>query len=117
MRDLQEVFNIIWERAKNPVKAQSSDVFGEVECSYRDANGLACFLGECIDEDDYNPDMEGQDVASLKEFFEEEFTRSFGNINIPTLSTLQCIHDWSHPHQWKEDLIKFAETAKLKVPE
>lgn len=117
MRDLQEVFNIVWERAKNPVRAESSGMFGIVDCAYRDENGLPCFLGACISDEDYDPDMEGTGASGLEENFEEEFIKSFGDTRSNHLTDLQMIHDYASPDNWKEHLTMFAEDNKLTIPE
>ena len=116
MRNLQEVFNIVWERAKIQEKAKSSDMFGTVDCAYRDDNGLPCFLGACISDEDYAPDMEGSGPSLLKENFEEEFNKSFGNVSTHLLSVLQMTHDYNSIEEWEGYLTTFAEDNKLKIP-
>jgi hypothetical protein len=118
MRNLQDVFNIVWERAKNPIRASIIDNVGNVECTYRDKDGLACFLGACISDEDYTPDIEGLNPFSLSDIkYADLYKNSFGECKQGDLRDLQGIHDQDSLKDWNQHLTKFAKKHSLQIPE
>jgi hypothetical protein len=104
---LQDVFNVVWERAKNPVKSRLG-ISGV--CAYRGAGGLKCFIGECISDEDYSICNEGKTVLDT------EVASLFPGLNSTVLRDLQRIHDVYVPSDWKTNLEFFAKTNNLQIP-
>lgn len=106
---LQQIFNIVWERAKDTRVAEEED-----SCLYRTKSGLACFIGQCIPDKLYTPEMEGYlshigiELPLDKRYTWDRF--------IVELRELQDIHDSKDPSLWNKYLINFAKKHNLKVP-
>jgi hypothetical protein len=101
---LQEIFNIVWNRAKDKRKALNNNA-----CVYRSENSLKCFIGELIPDYNYSYSMEGCKATSFM---------VFPNItNIKAIRDLQLIHDLKDTEDWESELQKFAGQNKLKIME
>lgn len=90
---------------------------GEV-CAYRSEDGASmCAVGCLIREEDYHPNIEGDNVGDSQEVqarlrnnnidVDDELTMSL-------LNSLQVIHDELDVHQWSHALRNLAEDCKLK---
>lgn len=114
--DLQGVFDVVWERAKNKVAAMNE----REECCYRTThNGepIACFLGVCIPDSLYDPRMEMKDANTLAEQFPVQFIKVFGDTDPEYLRDMQRIHDFKDPSEWDHSLRCFANAYELTIPE
>jgi hypothetical protein len=106
---LQDVFNVVWERAKNPVKSRLGDLG---ICAYRGSNGLKCFIGECIADEDYKADMEGGTSASTA------IQKLFPKISEHAgMRRIQMVHDCEPVEEWETDLRSIARYRNLTIPE
>jgi hypothetical protein len=110
---LQEDFNKIWERAKNPVRAV--DAQGDM-CLYRSPDGNKCFFGELIPDDLYDPSMESKFANILltenpNRFFADRYEM------LHIYRAIQSIHDWINPEDWHSRLTFIANEYGLTVPE
>lgn len=64
----QEAFNIMvrglaaqgWAQSKDPVSGY---------CKYRGPNGVKCAVGHLISDEEYKPEMEGEDIHGLQRDF------------------------------------------------
>jgi hypothetical protein len=107
---LQDVFNVVWERAKNPVKSMTAcDDGSDYDCLYRGPNSLKCFIGECIADEDYKESFEGKPVSNpiIKDLFPLCWN---------SLRTLQTIHDDYEPNDWRKELDIYAKDRGLSIP-
>jgi len=106
--NLQEAFNLIWERAKDKTKAT---VPGQARCYYRSPNGNRCFIGALIPDDRYKADFENIPLweikSRLKDILEPEEIK---------LGELQSIHDSCDVDAWKHYLCEFARMNELTIP-
>lgn len=115
---LAEMKQTLYNRIKNPLRSAECSSEGlELQCLYRsertpvkgDTN-IACFIGEFIPDNKYNPALEGLGVlnlisTSLGEYIVPEELKTFPTITIKNfLEDLQRIHDESDPNKWKQEL-------------
>ena len=109
----QEIFNIVWERAKDKRKA-TKGVWG---CAYRakqpDGEVLKCFIGACIPDSMYEPKMEGAIEFLLLGYPALGFLYPQAGF----LAALQSIHDKALPDEWEQRLRLTADKYKLTIPE
>ena len=111
---LQEVFNKVWERAKVEVRSFDST---KAICTYRNSDGSKnhCFVGVCIPDELYTPEMEDGGSISVNECVKSLFHKTLH----PALQELQSIHD-NRGHygtdDWPAELTKFAKKHRLKIP-
>lgn len=83
------------------------------ECRYR-VRHLRCAVGCLISDIEYNPNMEGHNVAGLitgKYILPK--TQTLFEDNLSLLTNLQDIHDLSPVETWKEVLKNLADTHEL----
>lgn len=118
------MFNIVWEHAKNGVQS----VMG-FDCSYRGDNGRKCFIGACIPDSMYKPEMDlydnDTDYCNLINNF-PEMKILFKDVTPSFAMELQDIHDrstWdktSNPkvvaNFWAARLRDLASSYNLTVP-
>lgn len=110
----QEMFNIVWKRAKIPARAV---VAGAGICRLR-ANKTAedplrCFLGECIPDNEYNPTWDNGNTPTsvvLRECY------SLKELTYSLVTDIQRIHDNCAPGVWEEMLREIAEKYDLTIP-
>lgn len=122
--EMQRLFNIVWERAKDKRKAFRASVDGASEgCAYLAEDELTCFWGACIPDYKYSPEFEGFKpslgkgtpvlLAGLRgewDYGELEKLSAFA-------CDLQSIHDRHSPDKWQKRLIGLATNCGLVVPE
>lgn len=108
---LQEIFNIVWERAKDERKAQSDS---NGICAYRTEDNIACFIGQCIPNRYYKEEMEGP-ISELLIHLSPKIRAIYSSFE-DELEYLQSIHDDNHSEMWKENLVEFATINKLIIP-
>lgn len=106
----QEAFNKIWERAKIPRKALSPG-----GCVYRAPDGLKCFVGELIPDDQYESGLEGHNARELCRM--EECPSVLRGLDVTFLTVCQGIHDAYTPDMWAARLRMLAKSYGLTVPE
>ncbi len=118
---LQDVFNVIWQKFVVKGAPQSRHQSGG--CAYRDPNGNACFVGCCIPDEEYYPEMEGRYARTLAESDPDLWERVFNGITADNMCVLQRIHDrWSAGSygDWgvwlRRELRAFAANNNLRVP-
>ena len=106
---LQEVFNAVWERAKDKTKAVTDNRWAD--CLYRAKDGRKCFIGVLIPDAEYDPTMEGDGIIQIKSKLP-----CLQGLDVDRLNDLQIIHD-AHPVEaWEEKLRDFALVYNLTVP-
>lgn len=114
----QEMFDIIWKRAKTPVKALIKfGTEGHARCQYRASEGYKCFIGECIPDEMYKPDMEDYTTFAALTYKFPEIKQLFNNVDRMFFDLIQNIHDIRNETEWNECLINLAKEYKLKVPQ
>ncbi len=103
----QEVFDTVanhlrkqgqWARVANPLPSawrNQSEI-----CAYRTPEGLRCAVGCLIEDEDYDPTMEGKTVDSLVDEFDLPHLYRHQHL----LSRLQELHDYDKA--WSEDGFK-----------
>lgn len=107
----QQVFDKVWERAK--VKKRSLN--SEGSCSYRVVDGPPCFIGACIPDAQYRPEIERQGVYGLA--WEGLLPDSLDPRDVEFLAKLQSIHDTQDPPEWEDRLMQLAFDYDLLIPE
>ena len=86
----------------------SYDSGGAWRCAYRGADGLKCALGILIPDDEYTPELEGNEFMELC-----PVPPSLRGIDEDLLSALQCVHDYAQPSDWHSELKTIAEMHHL----
>ncbi len=122
----QDVFNKVWQHAVVEGNEPSYD-FNEDNCFYRGPNGESCFVGVCIPDEVYRPDMEHNNADSLVlNFPEVEKLFDKRSANTDFLNSLQYVHDGAggmeEPDEgweefWRDKLSVFAEKKNLTIPD
>lgn len=110
----QEVFNKVWERAKD--KRRATEGVAEIRCllrADRKANSLACFIGVLIPNEQYTPDMEDIGFMQLLRAIQKE---DFFMVDYHFFLDIRSIHDSNSPHMWDTLLRELAARYKLTVP-
>lgn len=97
MLTTKEIFKRVKRRAKIKRRALTTDL----GCGYRATDGIACFVGELIEDSEYDPSMEGHDVETLLEMFT---FKNFSASQLDLLLRLQEIHDCHCIQEWEEAL-------------
>jgi hypothetical protein len=135
---LQPIFDRVATHFLSMPKASASE--DGVICLYRDPdNGNRCFIGALIQDEDYNPKIEGLSIRSshdgyrpvgIRATLEVAIVRGMNALGIQiddltddlrlTLDELQVIHDgWGEAKYGREDvkrrLVEFAEAHKLST--
>lgn len=116
----QEIFNKIWARAQT--KSRSKKQGPEGFCLYRGApNGLPCFAGACITDEEYQPRMEGTgfaDMLAQRTLDSEPVFPQLQHLeeHVMLIHRAQAIHDNQHPYRWNKLLRELAEDFGLQVP-
>jgi len=135
---LQPIFDRVATHFLSMPKASASE--DGVICLYRDPdNGNRCFIGALIQDEDYNPKIEGLSIRSSHTGYRPVGTRATLEIAIvrglnalgikiddltddlrDTFDELQVIHDgWGEAKYGREDvtrrLVEFAEARKLST--
>jgi hypothetical protein len=81
---------------------QSVDMTGEasVRCLYRDSQGGACALGQCIPDSMYDKGMEDNDAQGVVDggYMPESLER-----HLPLLLELQNAHDTNRSNEWLDN--------------
>ena len=112
---LQSIFNVVWERAKDKRKSVdrapilASGVYGD-RCMYRSPDGLKCFAGALIPDEAYRPEWEGKMSVNVPCFDQFQEARTL-------IRQLQVIHDDDHPDNWEYELRVVAKRFGLEVPQ
>lgn len=105
----QEIFNIVWERAKDHRVCKDKNW-----CKYRqndNANDeLRCFIGACIPDEKYSPGFEDSSLSQV--LSDLKFT-----CDLTFAEQLQEIHDLNKPENWERMLRNLAQRFKLTVPQ
>lgn len=85
------------------------------QCSYRGDNGTKCAAGSLIDDEHYDPWLEGYNV--LDGSVRQALVLSGVNTNehVGLVHNLQCIHDNFDPVEWNFKLRKIALNNNLIV--
>jgi len=108
-------------------QGRKSEIDGN--CRYRDDDGLSCAVGALIPAEMYDARMENISVVyvgpRVAEFKKKEvgvaclsraLESELGELtdaDVDFLYALQVIHDRYQPHEWKDELIKFADKHNL----
>lgn len=118
--NLQELFNIVWERAKDHRKAMEVNPDGSPGfCMYRlnqDPNGLACFIGAALPNEKYVPGMDAL-FGSLGWSLQAVLQVIGYDGDIFLAADLQRIHDGISSDRWDTHLRDFAFDHNLTIPE
>lgn len=125
-KTLQEIFNIVWERAKDRRRAKDQRwaLRSHRRCSYRskitDPTSLACFIGECIPDKAYIPQLDDENIDSPIDDVLRKYTYLFPvewDGILEQLRSLQEIHDLYGPSDWEQKLVDFAKNNNLTIPQ
>lgn len=117
---LQEVFDKIWERAKDPRKSLRKPHDPENSlCAYRSPDGLKCFMGVLLPDQNYDPSMDDEKSVPTKTGigYVKDFIPLDLSVSEEHLYRLQRIHDSWEPENWRSRLIAFATSQHLTVPQ
>lgn len=87
----QEIFDAVVTHAR---KQQARSVSHHGDCCYRGNNGLRCFAGCLIADEDYDPSMEGSNCMLLPPII--KLTQNTGLVR-----SLQTIHDKYGVEYWE----------------
>ena len=96
----QEIFDLVVVHARTQ-KVKAVDPETE-SCKYRTKEGLKCFAGIFISDEEYKPEMEGHFFTSIYD----------GENNI-LIRKLQSVHDGTNPESWEERFRIIAENNNL----
>jgi hypothetical protein len=112
---LQELFNIVWERAKDKRKAWVNNVDDmSVRCVYRSPEGLCCFIGAAIPPEKYDRRFDyDMPLMSLKEIVS---ILKLDRVNMRAIEELQRIHDTREVELWEIELRAYALRRNLEIP-
>lgn len=106
----QEIFNKV---AEHLITQNNKSINDDGYCKYHSNDGLKCAVGCLITSENYNPDIEGESVISLKDILK--------NIDFKNSSTLlvelQKTHDNYSVSRWKERLISIGDFYNLILPD
>ncbi len=92
--DMQQTFEKIVNHLLNQkVRAMATGQLGP-GCAYRGENNTSCAIGCMIPDNDYEPAMEGRNVAVLFDDF-PKIANHFKDLPIEFLTTMQTLHDTS----------------------
>lgn len=102
------------KRSSNPRQsAPTGDGYGY--CAYRGAGGTSCAVGCLIEDEHYDPEIEGESAHS------RAVTAALRASGIPItpealslLSKLQNLHDYRHPEAWPTALAELAQEFELE---
>jgi hypothetical protein len=116
---LQEVFDKIWERAKDKRKSLRDPSAEHSKCAYRSPDGLKCFIGVLLPDQNYMPVMDDGRAVPAKTGvgYVKDFIPLASEVFEEHLHALQRIHDNAPPHRWEECLRNFAARRELTVPQ
>lgn len=111
---MQEAFNIVWRRARDPHRSLLGD--GSGTCAYRGDHGRKCFVGVLLPEEFYHSSMEKRS-ADFVRAWRPEIDEFWALLPFEFLQEIQDIHDETSPVLWKSALRKrIAERWGLEVP-
>jgi hypothetical protein len=103
----QEIFDTVVAHLRKQNEVSVDDVG---VCKYRSDDGLKCAVGCLIDDDHYEPSMEGKTVEILIELgLLPEHLKPHKNL----LIELQTIHDHDDPGNWESEFERVAECLNL----
>jgi hypothetical protein len=116
---LQEVFDKIWERAKDKRKSLRDPTKVSSLCAYRSPDGLKCFIGVLLPDQNYMPVMDdGSAIPSKTGIgYVKDFIPLDSSVFEEHLYSLQRIHDSHPPDHWEVHLRGFAKRRGLTVPQ
>ena len=126
--DKQQLFDTVWERAKDKRKAGAPVLGHDFVCRYRyryryrapDGEVLKCFIGAAIPDDKYHPAMEGDSVHAL--VLEHDFGSPVSDdiaerdAFIDFADDIQDVHDKVGVDYWEGELRKLGYAHGLTVP-
>lgn len=78
---------------------------GKNTCRYRTSDGLMCFVGCLIPDEQYRPELEGQNAYSLTTMVN---VPALDGLRSAFLQSMQVVHDRDEPDRWERE---FAELA------
>jgi len=104
----QSFFGAVCVRAKDKRKSLNGD-----RCVYRSSDGLACFVGVCIPDDEYHPDMEQKSAYRLANRGMLPF---LADVDRNLMLACQMVHDNAHPDEWQQELRTIANKFSLEMP-
>lgn len=97
---------------------KSTRAFGEsLRCVYRGDYGCKCAVGCLIDDEHYDPSLEGESITSPRVSRAVELSLgiliNYKNKNLNLLRALQTIHDLDEPSNWAQQLAQLAKNYGL----
>jgi hypothetical protein len=109
---LQEVFNKVVTHMLTQMKQAAGP---DRVCMYRAPDGTKCAIGCLIQDEDYNPRMEGRTVYALNSLnMLPDYLVDLKVSSPHFLAELQTIHDSVDPTCWKQSLQEFAHLYSLE---
>ena len=123
---LQDAFDLIWERAKTPVRAEHNGrCMYRLPCGSRSRPETVCLAGAVIHDDVYRPEFDGNDyylglilsdLGYIDDFDVNDFL-SIGRWPLLDLCNMaRHIHDAHDPITWPDELRKLAARHALTIP-
>lgn len=112
----QQVFDQVVSHARQQGK-KSEDVPGGNKCLYRGRDGLKCFAGALVRDDEYSYWMEGMDIQMVLRNYrcpQTLISRLDPVHNGIFLNTLQTVHDNWSVEEWERILERVAKEYNLE---
>ena len=109
---LQEIFTKV---ARHLLTQKVKSFGSDAGCLYRGPNGTSCAVGCLIQEEHYDPELEGNVVNALS--VQDSLNASGIQVTPETihlLEELQLLHDESQPETWPTDLAELAQELGLE---
>lgn len=111
MKTLQETFDkVVKHLRQQGIKATNSLGI----CLYRTKDGLMCGVGCLIEDEEYDPLMEGS-LPSVVAEKSQLFKKDYGD-HLEFLQILQSVHDDTAVDKWEERLQEIATEYGLSFP-
>jgi len=101
----------IFDKAAVGLLTQKEKSINGLTCLYRGFNGKKCAAGFCIDDSEYKPEMERNNISSI--IGKYKLQNLIGHIDL--LICLQGIHDQVSVTDWKAELLYLAKTKGLST--
>src|SRR5688572_18548351 len=106
--DLKEWKQLVFDKVAKHLLKQGKRVYNGVTCCYRNQAGLKCAVGCLIDDDRYDPEIEGLRASAervLRAIPEMDDSCLLPqNLRVMFLEQLQKIHDTQHETRWRDEL-------------
>lgn len=110
----QEIFDKVITHLRKQGKATNAG--GGNTCFYRTRDGKSCAVGCLIPNEEYLPNMEGQNISGLMTNFPDTMNKLGLSPHIELLKALQWAHDVYPVEQWEGGWASLASRFDLTMP-